>query len=65
MFFLMANRINPAVGFTTHYALYAGLMSDVEVIPDKETTGWAGRWAAKDVGGEKARVWDFDVQCNA
>mmetsp|Transcript_960 Transcript_960/g.1718 ORF Transcript_960/g.1718 Transcript_960/m.1718 type:complete len:465 (+) Transcript_960:229-1623(+) len=59
LFFLLAARIEPSVGYTTHYALYAGLMSDVEVIPDKETTGWAGRWAADDVG-------DFlDAVCKA
>ena len=35
LFFLIGARIDSAVSFSTHYALYAGLMSDQEVIPEK------------------------------
>ncbi|GMH74499.1 hypothetical protein TrLO_g15849 [Triparma laevis f. longispina] len=50
LFYLGANRIVPGVGFTTHYALYAGLMGDTEVIPEGETSGWAIRWSQDEIG---------------
>jgi hypothetical protein len=46
------------VALTTHYALYGGLMSSEEVIPEGETSGWATRWAPEEVGGYlNQRVW--------
>mmetsp|Transcript_16701 Transcript_16701/g.31263 ORF Transcript_16701/g.31263 Transcript_16701/m.31263 type:complete len:449 (+) Transcript_16701:155-1501(+) len=47
--FLMANRAGPGVQTSTNYALFGGLMSDLEVIPPGETSGWATRWSQEDI----------------
>ena len=48
LFFLGPNRIGPGVQLSTNYALFGGLMSDIEVIPPGETPGWASRWSQRD-----------------